>query len=111
MGLFHMVFQLATGALLVEILFWSFDKVPFTCSYFPGKVSLALLAGIYLYGFTEYSFRMADLEAALDGRPWRALLFFASASAALALSWHRRPRASDVRFDGNEPDIQPLNLT
>jgi hypothetical protein len=110
-GLFHVIFQLATGALLVEILFWSFDKVPFTCSYFPGKVSLALLAGIYLYGFTEYSFRMADLETALDGRPWRGVLFLAAAAALLMLSWRRHPRASVVRFDGNEPEIQSLNLT
>ena len=61
-GAYNAAFQLATGAVLVEILFWSFDKVPFTCSWFPGKVSLALLAGVYLYGFTEYGFRMADLE-------------------------------------------------
>ena len=106
-----MIFQLATGALLIELLFWSFDKVPFTCSYFPGKVNLALLAGIYLYGFTEYSFRMADLETALEGRPWFALLFFTAALLLLTLSWRRSPRASEVRFDGNEPEIQGLNLT
>lgn len=110
-GFLHVVFQMATGALLVEILFWSFDKVPFTCSYFPGKVSLALLAGIYVYGFTEYSFHMADLETALDGRPFQALLFFGVASALLVLSWRRRPRALAVRFDGDEPEIQSLNLT
>jgi hypothetical protein len=110
-GLFHMIFQMATGALLIELLFWNFDKVPFTCSYFPGKVSLALLAGIYLYGFTEYSFRMADLETTLDDRPWLGLLFLASVAAVLALLWRRNPGASEVRFDGNEPDIQTLNLT
>ncbi len=110
-GLFHLAFQLTTGALLVELLFWNFDKVPFTCSYFPGKVSLAMLAGIYLYGFTEYSFRMSDLEAALDTRPWWAVLFFAVAGVLLTLSWRRRPPATEVRFDGYEPEIQGLNLT
>jgi hypothetical protein len=97
--------------LLIEVLFRSFDKVPFTCSYFPGKVSLALLTGIYLYGFTEYSFHMVDLESALDGRPWRALLFLWAVAGMLMLSWRRCPRAAEVRFDGNEPDIQGLNLT
>jgi hypothetical protein len=110
-GLFHIAFQLATGALLIEVLFWSFDKVPFTCSYFPGKLNLALLFGIYLYGFTEYSFRMSDLELSLEGRVLRIMLFFAGAAAMLALFWRRSPRASEVRFDGNEPEIQPLNLT
>ena len=106
-----MIFQLATGALLIELLFWNFDKVPFTCSYFPGKLSLALLAGIYLYGFTEYSFRMADLESALDSRPWFALVFLTLSTGALTLLWRRNSSAADVRFDGNEPDIQTLNLT
>ncbi len=110
-GLFHIAFQMATGALLIEILFWSFDKVPFTCSYFPGKVNLALLFGIYLYGFTEYSFRMSDLELSLEGRVLRIMLFFAGAAAMLALFWRRSPQASEVRFDGSEPEIQPLNLT
>ena len=85
--------------------------MPFTCSYFPGKVSLALLAGVYLYGFTAYSFRMADLEAALERRPLYAALFFAVATGALVWSWRRRPSAAAVRFDGNEPAIQTLDLT
>jgi hypothetical protein len=110
-GLLHAAFQFATGALLTEVLFWQFDKVPFTCSYFPGKVSLALLAGVYLYGFTTYSFRMSDLEAALDRRPLYVIPFFVMAGLALTLLWRRKPPAYTVRFDGNEPYIQTLNLS
>ncbi len=110
-GAYHAAFQLATGAVLVEILFWSFDKVPFTCSWFPGKVSLALLAGVYLYGFTEYGFRMADLERLIENHPVYGFPFFAAAAVALVIFHRRRPRASAVRFDGNEPEIQSLNLT
>jgi hypothetical protein len=110
-GLFHFAFQLAAGALLIEALFWSFDKVPFTCSYFPGKINLALLAGFYLYGFTNYSFQMADLEAWLEGRVAHAALFFAAAAVALAFLWLRRPLAATVRFDASEPQIQTLDLT
>ncbi len=110
-GLFHSIFQLAAGALLIEVLFWNFGKVPFTCSYFPGKVNLAILSVIYLYGFTTYSFQMADLEAALEGHAVRALLFFAAAGAALTLLWRRHPAAATVLFDANEPEIQTLDLT
>jgi len=110
-GVFHSVFQLATGALLVEILFWSFDKVPFTCSYFPGKVNLALLAAFFLYGFTTYSFHMADLEKALDGRPVRAAGFFVLAAALLAIAWRRRGKAAGVRFDATEQELTTLDLT
>ena len=60
----HMLLQLTAGALLIELMFWKFGKVPFTCSYFAGKTSLSILAVLYLYGFTTYSFNMADLEKA-----------------------------------------------
>src|SRR5207237_7120999 len=62
----HCAFQLMAGALLVELMFWSFDKIPFTCSYFPGKTNLSILAALYLYGFTGYSSNMADLESAIE---------------------------------------------
>jgi hypothetical protein len=110
-GIYHAIFQLAADALLVELLFWSFDKVPFTCSYFPGKANFALLFGMYLYGFTAYSFRMSDLEAALEARPLWAVLFFAAAVAILAFCWRRSPKSAEVRFDANEPTIQTLGLT
>jgi hypothetical protein len=107
----HGIFQLAAGALLIELMFWTFDKVPFTCSYFPGRTSLSVLVVLYLYGFTNYSFHMADLELALEGRVLYGGLFFASAAIALALLWRRHPAASEVRFDAAEPIIQPLDLS
>ncbi|MES1260360.1 MAG: hypothetical protein ABUS49_01395, partial [Acidobacteriota bacterium] len=110
-GLFHFAFQCAAGAMLTEILFWTFDKVPFTCSYFPGAMNLALLAGLYLYGFTNYSFKMADLEAALEPAPFKALLYFAVCAVGLTLSWMRHANASAIRFDAGEPEIQTLDLT
>jgi len=107
----HSAVQLAAAGLLVEVLFWSFDKVPFTCSYFPGTTSLAVLGVLYVYGITGYSFHMADLESAME-RHWTvAVLFFAAAAVALTLSWRRHPAASGVRFDGSEPVIQSLELS
>ncbi len=110
-GLVHSIFQLAAGAVLIEILFWKFDKVPFTCSYYPGRIMLALLVIFYLFGFTEWGFRMADLETSLEGRPERAVLVIAAAAALLALSWFRRPRSSEVIFDAADPEFQILDLT
>src|SRR5207245_1811070 len=52
--LLHGALQPMAGALLIELMFWSLDKVPFTCSYFPGRTSLSILAALYLYGFTSY---------------------------------------------------------
>lgn len=110
-GLIHSVFQLAAGAVLIEILFWKFDKVPFTCSYYPGRIMLALLVVFYLFGFTAWGFRMADLETSLEGRPERAVIVIAAAAALVALSWFRRPRPSEVIFDAADPDFQIIDLT
>jgi hypothetical protein len=106
----HLAVQLIAAALLVEVFFWSFDKVPFTCSYFPGTKSLAVLAVLYIYGITGFAFHMADLETAME-RHWAvAALFFPAAAAALILAWRRHPAAGRVRFDGSEPVIQLLEL-
>ncbi len=110
-GAMHFLFQLAAGALLIEVLFWSFTKVPFTCSYFPGKINLGLLAVAYLYGFGSYSFHMADLEKAIDENRLYGVCFFVLAAMLLAASWRRHPAAGSVRFDATEPEIQVLDLT
>ncbi len=111
LGTMHVLSQLAGGALLIEVLFWSFDKVPFTCSYFPGRINLALLAAFYLYGFTTYSFHMADLEKAIDANALYGVCFFVLAAMLLAACWRRHPAAGSVRFDASEPEIQILDLT
>ena len=107
----HSVFQFAAGALLIEVMFWTFDKVPFTCSYFPGRSNMAILFVLYLYGFTAYSFHMADLESALEHSVWYAILSFTAAAILLTLCWRRHPAASAVRFEASEPVIQTLDLT
>jgi hypothetical protein len=111
LGLFHFAFQSAAGLLLVEALFWNLDKVPFTCSWFPGTTNLAILAGLYLYGFTNYSFRLAELEAVLERNTGHAILFLAVAAVALFVLWSREASAGTVRFDGSDPEFQTLDLT
>ena len=106
----HVTVQLVAAALLVEALFWNFDKVPFTCSYFPGRTSLAVLLVLYIYGITGYSFHLADLESAIERHSGLMLLFLAATIPSLVILWRRRPVAEMVRFDGSEPEIQTLEL-
>ena len=72
---------------------------------------MTILAGLYLYGFTNYSFRMAELEAGLERSTGYAILFLAIATAALLFLWKRQTRAGPVRFDGSEPEFHTLDLT
>lgn len=106
----YTAFQFAAGALLIELMFWTFDKVPFTCSYFPGRTNLSILFLLYFYGFTIYSSNLADLELAVAGRWIIGILFFCAAAGLLTLAWRRHPAPSAVRFDAAEPAIQTLDL-
>jgi hypothetical protein len=110
-ALLHSLFQLAAGALLIEVMFWTFDKVPFTCSYFAGRSNLSVLALLYFYGFTTYSFHLADLECVVEGNLLYRAIFFVSAAVLLTFSWRRNRTASEVRFDAFEPEIQTLDLS
>src|SRR5262249_39797559 len=105
-GPLHTFFQFGAAALLVELVFWSFDKVPFTCSYFPGRSNLSILFVLYFYGFTYYSSQMAALEVTIETRAVYAVLFFTAAAILLVLSWRRHPASTAVRFDAAEPIIQ-----
>lgn len=109
-GSFHVLFQLAIGMVLIEITFAIFRKLPFTCSYFAGKASLALLLAIYAYGFSAYAFNMADTEQWLETRPLLAVAGFVAAGAAMPLLWKPRRDPEEVIFDGSEPVIQTLDL-
>ena len=58
-GVVALVFVSLTVLLLVELLLLPFQKVPFTCSYLPGKRSLAetvlffgVAAAVYIYGLS-----------------------------------------------------------
>jgi hypothetical protein len=110
-GIMHTAIQAAAGMLLIEVLFYSFDKIPFTCSYYPGGLNLIFLAAAYLYGFTNYSFQIADLEAWLENRAGSAALCLAAAGTMwFAIRRFRRRGAIAIRFEGGEPAIQTLDL-
>jgi hypothetical protein len=111
LGAMHMALQVAAGVLLTEAFFWTFNKVPFTCSYFPGKMNLALLVAFYLYGFTNYAFTMADLERWTDTHVWSGLLMLAAVVALLRIVRRHRTGDWSVRFDGSEPEILVLDLS
>jgi hypothetical protein len=110
-ALFHLAFGIALSVLLMQILFFDFRKVPFTCAHFPGKVNLVGLGVVYILGFTMYSRWMARLEAWLYGQPIGALLVFACIAAACALL-RRRPETAALDYvERADPVVRTLDLT
>jgi hypothetical protein len=112
---FHFAFGVTVSMILMEALFLSFHKVPFTCSHFPGKVNLVFLSVLYVFGFTFYSSWMAQLEEWLWEWPLPAVLFFLVCGAGLAALWRMRerllPSESGLEYedDGN-PAVRLLGL-
>jgi hypothetical protein len=83
LGLIHLTFAFALSLVLLNLLLVWFRKIPFTCSYFPGKTSMAVMFFVYLAGFAAYSWTMADLEGRLLDEPVQLLLFYLIIAAAL----------------------------
>jgi hypothetical protein len=79
----HLGFALGLSLVLLNILLIWFRKIPFTCSYFPGKTSMAVMAALYLAGFTTYSWSMADLEGRMIDSPLLLIVFAIATGAAL----------------------------
>ena len=115
LGFIHLSFALALSLVLLNLLLIWFRKIPFTCSYFPGKTSMAVMFFLYLAGFTAYSWSMADLEAKLLNEPAQLLLFYAVIAASLyglARLEKRELGVDDSLIYEDEPDpiVRSLEL-
>lgn len=109
---FHLAYGIALSLLLIDVLFFGFRKVPFTCAHFPGRVNLVFLTVIYIFGFSTYSGSMADLEVLLTSHPGGALLFFAVAAGAWAtLDYFNRRRLGPEPALDYEDRVDPVVRT
>jgi hypothetical protein len=111
----HLTFALGLTLVLLNLLLIWFRKIPFTCSYFPGKTSMAVMFFLYLAGFTTYSWTMAELEARWIDRPAPLLLFYLATGAALyglARLEVRELGVDDALIYEDEPDpiVRSLEL-
>jgi len=111
----HFVFSLTISVLLTDLLLFDFWKIPFTCSYPPGKANVTLLWIFYWLAFTSYAYSMASLEAWMVRKPWTLAIFYSVASVIFAaFRWQRR-RWDRVGFllvfeDALDPVVRTLNL-
>jgi hypothetical protein len=115
-ALFHLAFGFSLSVAVMEAMFLGFSKVPFTCAHLPGKVNLAALTFLYIFGFTTYSRLTAGVEAWLAGSALRAAGYLCAAALGwLAFKrWRERstggPAALDYE-DPGDPVIRTLGLS
>ena len=62
MAIVHAAAVALLGLLLVELLLIRLDKLPFTCSYYPGASKTRTLWPFYLIAFINYCYTSTALE-------------------------------------------------
>ena len=109
--------MLGLGILLVDLCLSTFPKVPFTCSYLPGKAQIHFVFWGALILFLRFLLdKAALLEGRLLNRPYGCLLMIlVVASAALGMRYLSRSRAAsteDLLFEEEYPaGITTLGLS
>jgi hypothetical protein len=112
-ALLHVSFGLVLALFLIECLIFRLNKIPFTCTYLPGKANLKLLWWVYLFLFTTYAYAMTGVEQWLLQRPTRFAFFYAGAFTVVAWMIRRRNRSTASHFIYDEtpgPLVRPLEL-
>ena len=103
------------GAILAELCLHNFHKIPFTCSYLPGR-SYAHMVFLSLIGLMVLIVQGADLERrALESPAGMATMLVAFASLAAWARWRTDARAQSpegtVQFEeAPVPEIMGLGL-
>jgi hypothetical protein len=88
----HLAVLFTLGATLIEVSLHGFRKLPFACSYVPGKTNIHVKLGIWSVLFLFVTDRGAAIESWAMERPERFIVF--SAILLVIAAWARR-RTSD----------------
>lgn len=112
----HLVYGLVLSALLVEVVLLNFDKIPFTCTYLPGKANVKGLWPVYLAAYWMYAHYMAKVEYRLLNYPRGfAELLLAVVFVTALLRWLRQRQVGpEFRFlfeDLPDPAVRTLDIT
>jgi hypothetical protein len=111
----NLLFSVAISLVLIEMLTMEFRKIPFTCSYPPGKTNMPLLWASYWMAFVIFAFEMAKIESWMVKRPVRLILFYVIVAILFAGFewWRRRMDTVGVTLifdDAADPAVLTLGL-
>jgi hypothetical protein len=103
----HLSLMLLLGMLLVEVCLYTFPKIPFACSYLPGKAQIH----IYFWVGLLFCMKLLSTAAAFEGRQLyrlgRCLImllgFGVAALGMRYLSGRRAASSEELRFEEEYP--------
>lgn len=109
----HCLYGLAFSVLLMEALFFQHRKLPFACSYVPGKSKIHIFWLLYLFLFFAYILIPRWLEPYFLVSPLRFAGFYLVVILVLSISWlyHKLyfyPEHHLIYEDNPEPSIVEL---
>ena len=113
----HAVFSLALGSLFAEMMVARTSKLPFACTYFPGKSHVFTLWPLYVFVFFLYTLACAALDGALIGKPVGLATFcLVTFGLRALLAFNRRRRLAalpGLQFEEEDPDaiFEGFNLS
>ena len=76
LAFYHCLFGMLLSVLLMEVLFINYRKIPFVCSYLPGKAKLHLSWIINIICFLIYAFLMSHIEYMILNSPLSLFIFY-----------------------------------
>jgi hypothetical protein len=104
----HLVVLALVGWLFAEIGLFNFYKVPFTCSWLPGKVHILVLFGCGLVLLVVFGLTCSEVELPALSSPTRTIsmvLLLASGCFGLCLFNNRRARSAQLYFEEPAPEV------
>jgi hypothetical protein len=99
-ALLHCAYGLAASILLLEVLFFRYPKVPFACTFVPGKAKVHVYWLPYVFGFFIYASFLSSLERFLFAYPRYFLHYFVICGILFAAS-----RLQEFYFYRRQPII------
>jgi hypothetical protein len=109
----HMVILAAAGFAMVQFSLKGFRKIPFACSYLPGKANLHVKLGLFAIGFLLITSQAIELEywSLSNTRSYVILLAVLVALGAWAYWRNVDTPDGEILFDEVPPaDIEALSL-
>jgi hypothetical protein len=106
-GAIHLGFTAALGMLLVDVLLVGLRKIPFACTYYPGRSRAPTLWPLFVVAFVVYAYVLAGTEsAAMTSRLLLGVVLVSIAVAIAGLAHLRRlnlQRPPGLIYEEEEP--------
>ncbi len=110
----HCLYGIFVSLLLMEVLLYNFRKIPFACSYLPGKGKLHYFWALYLVFFLIYAFLLSFIEYKILNSPLYLFIaygvVFILIAALKASKKYLLPKKLEIKYE-EMPEPVMVTLT